>query len=54
MPNGAVDALKEELTQHIGKRYDDVEMIVKATSNDSFQLDILQIKIELKLSFRKL
>lgn len=38
MPNGAVDALKEELTQHIGKRYDDVEMIVKATSNDSFSV----------------
>lgn len=38
MPNGAVDALKEELTQHIGKRYNDVEMIVKATSNDSFSV----------------
>ena len=38
MPNGAVDALKEELTQHIGERYDDVEMIVKATSNDGFSV----------------
>lgn len=38
MPNGAVDALKEELTQHIGKRYDDVEMIVKATSNDGLSI----------------
>lgn len=54
MPNGAVDALKEELTQHIGKRYDDVEMIVKPPATIVFQLDILQIKIELKLSFRKL
>ncbi|MHA6500431.1 DinI-like family protein, partial [Escherichia coli] len=34
MPNGAVDALKEELTRRISKRYDDVEVIVKATSND--------------------
>lgn len=33
MPNGAVDALKEELTRRISKRYDDVEVIVKATSN---------------------
>ncbi|HCE3817287.1 TPA: DinI-like family protein, partial [Escherichia coli] len=31
MPNGAVDALKEELTRRISKRYDDVEVIVKAT-----------------------
>ena len=38
MPNGAVDALKEELTQHIGEHYDDVEMIVKATSNDGFSV----------------
>ncbi|WP_070205744.1 DinI-like family protein [Escherichia coli] len=29
MPNGAVDALKEELTRRISKRYDDVEVIVK-------------------------
>ena len=31
MPTGAVDALKEELTRRISKRYDDVEVIVKAT-----------------------
>ncbi|EEW4812288.1 DinI-like family protein, partial [Escherichia coli] len=30
MPTGAVDALKEELTRRISKRYDDVEVIVKA------------------------
>lgn len=28
MPSGAVDALKEELTRRISKRYDDVEVIV--------------------------
>ncbi|WP_033556990.1 DinI-like family protein, partial [Escherichia coli] len=26
MPNGVVDALKEELTRRISKRYDDVEV----------------------------
>ncbi|HAJ7993558.1 TPA: DinI family protein [Escherichia coli] len=38
MPNGAVDALKEELTRRISKRYDDVEVIVKATSNDGLTI----------------
>ncbi|ELE3010770.1 DinI-like family protein, partial [Escherichia coli] len=33
MPTGAVDALKEELTRRISKRYDDVEVIVKSASN---------------------
>ncbi len=38
MPNGAVDALKEELTRRISKRYDDVEVMVKATSNDGLSV----------------
>ena len=38
MPHGAVDALKEELTRRISKRYDDVEVIVKATSNDGLSV----------------
>lgn len=38
MPNCAVDALKEELTRRISKRYDDVEVIVKATSNDGLSV----------------
>ena len=38
MPNGVVDALKEELTRRISKRYDDVEVIVKATSNDGLSV----------------
>ena len=32
MPNGAVDALKEELTRRISKRYDDV---TRTTDKDS-------------------
>lgn len=54
MPNGAVDALKEELTRRISKRYDDVEVIVKATSNDGLSVRAPPIKIQLKLLFRKL
>lgn len=34
MPTGAVDALKGELTRRISKRYDDVKVIVKATSSN--------------------
>ncbi len=37
MPTGAVDALKEELTRRISS-YDDVEVIVKATSNDGLSV----------------
>ena len=33
-----MDALKEELTRRISKRYDDVEVIVKATSNDGLSV----------------
>lgn len=38
MPTGTVDALKEELTRRISKRYDDVEVIVKAASNDGLSV----------------
>ncbi|EET7423664.1 DinI-like family protein [Escherichia coli] len=38
MPTGAVDALKEELTRRISKRYDDVEVIVKSASNDGLTI----------------
>ncbi|MDS1545054.1 DinI-like family protein [Escherichia coli] len=38
MPTGAVDALKEELTRRISKRYDDVEVIVKSASNDELTI----------------
>lgn len=54
MPNGAVDALKEELTRRISKRYDDVEVIVKPPATMAFLLRAPPIKIQLKLLFRKL
>ena len=38
MPNGAVDALKEELTRRISKLYDDVDVIVKSASNDGLTI----------------
>ncbi|EPV8232805.1 DinI-like family protein [Escherichia coli] len=38
MPNGAADELKEELTRRISKRYDDVEVLVKAISNDGLSV----------------
>lgn len=38
MPNGAVDALKEELTRRISKIYDDVDVIVKSASNDGLTI----------------
>lgn len=54
MPNGAVDALKEELTRRISKRYDDVEVIVKATSNDGLSVTRTTDKDLAKTLFRKL
>ena len=38
LTTGAVDELKQELTRRISKRYDDVEVIVKATSNDDLSV----------------
>ena len=38
MPNGAVDALKEELTWRISKLYDDVDVIVKSASNNGLTI----------------
>ncbi|EFA6783352.1 DinI family protein [Escherichia coli] len=38
MPNGAVDALKEELTRRISKLYDDVDVIEKSASNDGLTI----------------
>ena len=40
MPNGAVDALKEELTRRISKRYDDVDSaktFVQETLKDTWE-----------------
>ncbi|EZJ64662.1 DinI-like family protein [Escherichia coli] len=38
MPNGAVDALKEELLRRVSKLYDDVDVIVRAANNDSLTI----------------
>lgn len=40
MPKGSVEALKQEMTRRISKRYEDVEVIVKSASNDG--LSVLQ------------
>ncbi|HCB1501129.1 TPA: DinI-like family protein [Klebsiella michiganensis] len=38
MPKGLMEALKDEMTHRIGKRYDDVEVIVKTASNDGLSV----------------
>ncbi|PJR47467.1 damage-inducible protein DinI [Escherichia coli O157:H7 str. EC1825] len=34
MPKGSVPALQQEMLRRVSKRYDDVEVIIKSTSND--------------------
>ncbi|WP_175426140.1 DinI-like family protein [Escherichia coli] len=50
MPNGAVDALKEELTRRISKRYDDVEVIVTKMPNGA--VDALKEELTRRISKR--
>ena len=38
MPNGAIDALKKEMTHRVSKRYPDTEVIVKSASNDGLSV----------------
>ncbi|WP_366543152.1 DinI-like family protein, partial [Salmonella enterica] len=38
MPKGSVEALKQEMTRRVSKRYDDVEVIVKSASNDGLSV----------------
>ncbi len=38
MPKGSMEALKDEMTHRIGKQYDDVEVIVKTSSNDGLSV----------------
>ncbi|MCR3715441.1 DinI-like family protein [Citrobacter freundii] len=38
MPKGSVEALKQEMTRRISKRYEDVEVIVKSASNDGLSV----------------
>lgn len=38
MPKGSTEALKQEMTRRVSKRYDDVEVIVKSASNDGLSV----------------
>ena len=38
MPKGSVEALKQEMTRRVSKRYEDVEVIVKSASNDGLSV----------------
>ena len=38
MPKGSMNALREEMTRRISKQYDDVEVIVKTSSNDGLSV----------------
>ncbi|WP_274048932.1 DinI-like family protein, partial [Escherichia coli] len=35
MPKGSVPALQQEMLRRVSKRYDDVDVIVRAANNDS-------------------
>lgn len=38
MPNGAIEALKQEMTRRVSTRYPDVEVIIKKASNDGLSV----------------
>lgn len=38
MPKGSVEALRQEMTRRVSKRYDNVEVIVKSASNDGLSV----------------
>lgn len=38
MPKGSTEALKQEMTRRVSKRYDNVEVIVKSASNDGLSV----------------
>lgn len=38
MPKGSTEALKQEMTRRVSRRYDDVEVIVKSASNDGLSV----------------
>ncbi|MDF7658290.1 DinI-like family protein [Erwiniaceae bacterium L1_54_6] len=42
MPKGAIDALREELTERLSRKYDDLSVVVKTASNDG--LSVLRSK----------
>ena len=42
MPKGSIDALREELTERLSRKYDDLSVVVKTASNDG--LSVLRSK----------
>ncbi|HFN4737196.1 DinI-like family protein [Escherichia coli] len=38
MPKGSVPALQQEMLRRVSKRYDDVDVIVRAANNDSLTI----------------
>ncbi|EGI5344572.1 DinI-like family protein [Salmonella enterica subsp. enterica serovar Sandiego] len=48
MPKGSTEALKQEMTRRVSKRYDDVEVIVKSASNDGVSVFRVTDKDEAK------
>lgn len=44
MPKGSVDALRDELLKRLGKKYEDLEVIVKPASNDGLSVRRTQDK----------
>ncbi|EAO0750203.1 DinI-like family protein [Salmonella enterica] len=48
MPKGSTEALKQEMTRRVSKRYDDVEVIVKSASNDGLSVFRVTDKDEAK------
>ncbi|EKH3942455.1 DinI-like family protein, partial [Escherichia coli] len=38
MPKGSVSALQQEMLRRVSKRYDDVDVIVRAANNDSLTI----------------
>ncbi|ECW3825714.1 DinI-like family protein [Salmonella enterica] len=48
MPKGSTEALKQEMTRRVSKRYDDIEVIVKSASNDGLSVFRVTDKDEAK------
>ena len=38
MPKGSMEALREEMTRRVSKRYEEVDVIVKPASNDGLSI----------------
>ncbi|MDF7787845.1 DinI-like family protein [Pantoea stewartii] len=44
MPKGSVEGLRDELIKRLGRKYEDLEVIVKAASNDGLSVRRTQDK----------